>query len=129
MKQFIIIALSCLLFACDKNEDGLGTDPELNIVEYTFSKEGGSIEVYSQIGHTLTLYLTEPKEGKTITYWSGDDGEIKSIDGGWYFVSIDPSSKKIHVETKPNDSNQIRTIPLSIMSGNSGCRPKYVQEK
>ncbi|WP_455673345.1 hypothetical protein [Phocaeicola sp.] len=56
MKQLIIIVLSCLLFSCEENVEGLGKDPELNISEYTFSNEGGSIEVYSQIDRGLQFW-------------------------------------------------------------------------
>ena len=48
-QKIIIIMFLCVLFiGCNKqgeSEDGIGTDPKLNIEEYVFPKEGGSLEV------------------------------------------------------------------------------------
>lgn len=134
MKQLIIIVLSCLLFSCKDEVDGEGTNPKLNILEYTFDKEGGGIEVYSQIDYALqfwyepAMYKVEDPEGDAPV-------EIKyGLDGGWYKVSYVTGydygwEKRILIEVEPNDTGKERVIPIRIFSFDFACNNMYKQAK
>lgn len=135
MKKILlfILALIPLLYSCNNgNEEdieGLGTDPELNISEYTFGKEGGHLEVYSTIGRDLMIYSSGPESN---IEWESD---IPVLEGEWYKVTftagringIYSRKKIITIDAKPNDTGKERTIPLSIMAGNFGCQTSYKQ--
>ena len=68
-----IFFLLCILFPfLSSCEDQLGgqTDPKLNISEYTFSKEGGHLEVYSTLDYHLAIL--RPYECEDSTVVSGE---------------------------------------------------------
>lgn len=136
MKKMLlfILALMPILYSCKNDNEpepaiGLGTDPELNISEYTFGKEGGHLEVYSTIGSDLMIYSSGP-ESKV--EWESD---IPVLEGEWYKVTFtagrinDIYSQKriITIDVKPNDTGKERTIPFDIMAGNFGCQTSYKQ--
>ena len=134
MKYFVVIILACLLIGCKNEEEervlGIGIDPELNISQYTFSKEGGSIEIYSQIGSPIHFYYS-PSKDKT------GDAPIRTdyaLEGEWYKVFYGKSDKYewtdgIVIEVDPNETGQERIVPITLMSGDFGCHTLYKQEK
>ncbi|WP_455673818.1 hypothetical protein [Phocaeicola sp.] len=131
MKQLIIIVLSCLLFSCDDDVYGGGTNPELNIETYTFGKEGGSIEVYSQIDYSLG-FTYEPYWFEVEDVDAATPAEIEGgLDGGWYKMTYAavPYRKRIIIEVQPNDTGKERIIPIRIVSGNYACKNEYTQAK
>lgn len=132
MKTFlftIAACLSCLLFSCKEDIDGIGTNPELNIEKYTFPREGGTLEIYSQIGHSIW-----PIYDCTYDYTNTPpEKDMFGLTGKWYKAvnvyngRIEKS--KIHIEVQPNDTGEERIVPIDIEAGNYFCRVVYKQEK
>ena len=119
--------LSFVFFSCD-DEIGGGDDPKLNITAYTFPKEGGSIEVYSEKGYKIYVDINDDVISDTLYYHSG---KIRGFDGGW-FVAAFPSGniyKNLTIEVDANDTGEEREIPISISAIEYRCSTKYVQEK
>lgn len=130
MRLIVFFILSCLLFSCKEELDGIGTDPELNIQEYTFSNKGGSLEVYSQINAGIQFGY-EPIKGLESDPPVETD---KSMDGGWFKVSYMAGGDykygtRICIEVGANDTGKERIIPISISSYDYPCRVMYKQEK
>lgn len=132
MKTFlftILASLSCLLFSCKEDVDGIGTNPELNIENYTFPREGGTLEVYSQIGHSIWPIYSPSYDDAT----PPPEQDIFGLTGKWYKAvnvyngRIDKS--KIHIEVLPNDTGEERIVPIQIIAGNYPCHTEYKQEK
>lgn len=144
MKRIILLSvlISTLFISC-KNDDilGIGTDPKLNITEYTFDAGGESLDVYSTVGGYLMFsgYQEDPPIEPIVT----PPGQPKQdgIDGGWFKVyypipSVEPVKlpyEKLHqgirIEVKPNDTGKERVIPIDIFAGDFGCRVKFTQAK
>ena len=131
MRLTVFLILSCLLFSCkEENLDGIGTDPELNIREYTFSKEGGNLEVYSQIGAGIQFYYNSASDSE-----NEPPVEIKEgMDGGWFKVTymIGGDYKygtRICIEVGTNDTGQERIIPVAVVSYDYPSHVLYKQEK
>ncbi len=144
MKRIILLSvlISTLFISC-KNDDilGIGTDPKLNITEYTFDAGGESLDVYSTVGGYLmfSAYQEDPPIEPIVT----PPGQPKQdgIDGGWFKVyypipSVEPVKlpyEKLHqgirIEVKPNDTGKERVIPIDIFAGDFGCRVKFTQAK
>lgn len=131
MRLTVFFILSCLLFSCkDDAKIGIGTDPELNIREYTFSKEGGSLEVYSQIGAGIQFYYDSTTDSEY-----NPPVEIKEgMDGGWFKVTYMIGSDykygtRICIEVGANDTGQERIIPVSVVSYDYPSHVLYKQEK
>lgn len=119
MKRALFIMLSCiLLIGCGENTDYNGIDPQLNIEEYIFPKEGGTLDIYSTIGDDIyvpTNYDKEVNKGDTII-------------GSWYKVIHQDWNKKIFIEVYPNDTGKDRELPITIWSGNFRCKTNYTQK-
>lgn len=114
--------LSCFLFiGCEKEEprDGKGDDPKLNIEEYTFPKEGGSLEVYSTLNYQLHVLPTTGDAGEKVGY---------TFVGSWFKITWDIGNKKLQIEVDPNDTGRERTLPVAVCSGNFHCKTNYIQE-
>ena len=113
----------CVLFiGCNKqgeSEDGIGTDPKLNIEEYVFPKEGGSLEVYSTINYGLHVLPTTEDAGEKVG---------NSFVGNWFKITWNTSNKKLHIEVEPNETGHERTIPVAICAGNFHCKTNYIQK-
>ena len=132
MRLTVFFILSCLLLSCkEEAEIGIGTDPELNIREYTFSKEGGSLEVYSQIDVGIQFYYDSTTDSKY-----KPPVEIKEgIDGGWFKVTYmtgDGHNKygtTIRIEVGADDTGQERNIPVAVVSYDYPSHVLYKQEK
>lgn len=144
MKRIILLSvlISTLFISC-KNDDilGIGTDPKLNITEYTFDAGGESLDVYSTVGGYLmfSAYQENPPIEPIVT----PPGQPKQegLDGGWFRVyypipSVEPVKlpyEKLHqgirIEVKPNDTGKERVIPIDIFAGDFGCRVKFTQAK
>lgn len=144
MKRIILLSvlISTLFISC-KNDDilGIGTDPKLNITEYTFDAGGESLDVYSTVGGYLmfSAYQEDPPIEPIVT----PPGQPKQegLDGGWFRVyypipSVEPVKlpyEKLHqgirIEVKPNDTGKERVIPIDIFAGDFGCRVKFTQAK
>ena len=121
MKKLLFIMLSCILFiGCDKEEkrDGIGEDPKLNVEEYIFAKEGGSLEVYSTINYGLHV-LPSSEEGEKVG---------NSFVGDWFKITWDIGGKKLLIEVNPNDTGKERVIPAYICSGIFRCPTNYIQK-
>lgn len=133
MKKIFIILLTCLFFSCSKDNDplGLGTNPELNYEEYTFTQTGGKIDIYSKLGYSLQIYFS-PVKGENETppvKTEYSTGGFKSFEGGWYTVTADYAAKKFSIEVKANETGKERRIPITFMNGDYGCHVKYEQTK
>ncbi len=138
-KYFVLSLLTIFLFSCKEDYViGGGTDPRLNITEYTFSTDGEIIDVYSTLD--FGIYFNADIPVPPIEVAPGEP-KITGIDGGWYRIyyplpSIEPNKLPykygagIRIEVKPNDTGQDREIPVtSIMSGNFGCHVRFTQSK
>lgn len=131
MRLIVFFILSCLIFSCkDEAEIGVGTDPELNIQEYTFSNKGGSLEVYSQIGTGIQFFYEPAKNSEYDPSVEINEG----IDGGWFKVNyvIGDEYKygtRICIEVGANDTGKERIVPVAISSYNYPCHVMYKQEK
>lgn len=145
MKHIYLIStilFSVFLFSCsEENPEGIGSDPKLNITEYTFDAGGESLDVYSTVGGYLmfSAYQEDPPIEPIVT----PPGQPKQdgIDGGWFRVyypipSVEPVKlpyEKLHqgirIEVKPNDTGKERVIPIDIFAGDFGCRVKFTQAK
>lgn len=135
MKTFlftILASLSCLLFSCKEDVDGIGTNPELNIENYTFPREGGTLEVYSQRGHSIW-----PIYDSTYDYTNTPPEKDQfglELKGEWYRAAIAYENgrldrTKIHIEVQPNNTGEERIVPIAIEAGNYFCWVVYKQEK
>lgn len=130
------------LYSCKEDDiDGVGSDPRLNITEYTFSADGESLDVYSTVGGYLmfTGYQTTPPVVPIVT----PPGQPKEegLDGGWWKVyypipsvestklPYDKLHQGIRIVVKPNDTGKQREIPISIFAGDFGCNVKFIQAK
>lgn len=123
MKNFIFLCLSFALFSCHEIQEGEAKDPELNLSTYTFTKDGGSIDVYSTIGNPLQVYY-EPQEGQDETV----EEDENSITGNWFKVEWNYNNKEVHIEVQPNETASERTIPIVILSLDFICKVKYDQK-
>jgi len=122
MKKLLFIMLSCILFiGCDKEEkrDGIGDDPKLNVEEYIFPKEGGSLEVYSTLGYSLLVTKATEDSGEK---------EGNSFIGKWFKITWDANWKKLLIEVEPNETGYERKLPVDISSGNFRCPTNYIQK-
>lgn len=130
---FFIFALLPLLYSCKDEISMKAIDPKLNISEYTFSKDGGHLEVYST---TKTgIYFSLPGGTDTTAIETREEYGVPILEGEWYKVTFtagrinDIYSQKriITIDVKPNDTGKERTIPFDIMAGNFGCQTSYKQ--
>lgn len=131
---FIVIVFITTLFlsSCDKDTDGIGEDPKLNLENYSFSKDGGKIEIYSTRGKPLDIWyepsIDEKNEGQSTPIIREYEGAgILAIDGGWYTIDVHfPDT--IIIQTMPNITGKPRYIPISVhyMHFSKG---NYIQEK
>lgn len=122
MSKQVLITLLCILFmGCEKEEprDGKGDDPKLNIEEYAFPKEGGSLEVYSTLNYQLHVLPTTVDAGEKVGY---------TFVGSWFKITWDTGNKKLQIEVEPNDTGRERTLPVAVCSGNFHCKTNYIQE-
>lgn len=124
MKKLFLLLLSCILFACnEENVDGKGKDPELNMTEYVFPGEGGSLEVYSTLGKQLQVYYAPSKD-----QGNRAKKEEYSIVGDWFEVIWDYKYEKVQIKVLPNETGVERVVPIDIMSYDFGCNVKYTQK-
>lgn len=119
MKYLYLLLCSIFVFSissCKEDDtDGVGSDPRLNITEYTFSADGESLDVYSTVGGYLMFaagYQTTPPVEPIVT----PPGQPKEegLDGGWWKVyypipsveqtklPYDKLHQGIRIEVKPN---------------------------
>lgn len=122
MKKLFFIMLSCiLLIGCDKEKEfpQSGLDPKLNVEEYIFPKEGGSLEVYSTLGYSLLVTKTTEDSGEK---------EGNSFIGKWFKITWDANWKKLLIKVKPNETGHERKLPVDISSGNFRCPINYIQK-
>ena len=126
MKTTNLLSYLCLLIfpifmGCEKEEPriGKGDDPILNIVEYAFPKEGGSLEVYSTINYGLHVLPTEADAGEKVDY---------SFVGSWFKITWDTGNKKLQIEVEPNDTGRERKLPVDVCAGNFHCNTNYIQK-
>ena len=130
MKKYLFIVLFSLsVFSCGDDAIGEGVNPKLNISEYTFPKEGGSIEVYSQRGVKLMISIKDKDIIDSVYCFY--NGGIRGYDCGWFVAAFPVGNYyyNLNIEVSANDTGEEREIPISIMSGDYGCSTKYVQEK
>lgn len=138
-KYLVLSLLPIFLFSCKEDYViGGGSDPCLNITEYTFSTDGEIIDVYSTLDYGIYFDADIPVPPIEV---APGEPKITGIDGGWYRIyyplpSIEPKKLPykygagIRIEVKPNDTGQDREIPLtSIMSGDFGCHVSFTQSK
>ena len=139
MKKFFLIALSCVLFSCNSDESeyvvGIGSSPQLNISEYTFSNEGDSIAIYSTIGCDglsvgASTYLGGTWNGK---FYYSDTGYERGYYGDWWYAACPdekPYGFRVDIVVQPNDSGEERILPIFISYYDwGGGLGKFVQEK
>ena len=130
-----IFFLLCILFPfLSSCEDQLGgqTDPKLNISEYTFSKEGGHLEVYSTLDYHLAIL--RPYECEDSTVVSGEKYGVPFVKSDWFEVSFMTGDYKkygwlkiISIDVEPNETGEERTIPVEILYRAFDCKVNYKQ--
>lgn len=124
----ILAGLVCLLVSCkEEYPPETPVNPELNIEKYTFPKEGGTLEVYSTIGASISAHYYGPSE-------TVPEDILHGIDGGWYkaenaYENGRTNKTKILIEVQPNDTGEERIIPIQIMAINYCCEVEYKQDK
>lgn len=127
-----LLILSCLLFSCKEEEDGgKWTEMKMNIPEYTFSKDGGSLEVYTLNGEDVSFYYDQSKD--TANNPPAEMKYDRGIDGGWYKVTYMYGDgykyrSRFCIEVEANDTGQERTIPIEFEGFYTYCKTVYKQE-
>lgn len=128
---FLLCALFSLLSSCEDVDGGL-TDPKLNISEYTFSKEGGHLEVYSTLDYHLIIARPYGCEDNTVT--SGEKYGVPFVKNDWFTVSFITGDYKkygwlkiISIDVQPNDTGAERKIPVEILYQAFNCKVNYKQ--
>lgn len=127
---FILMAcVSCLLFSCH-NDEPMEGNPEIDIERHTFSREGGSIEVYSQKGYAIWINYDESIDTGNEPPTIGGSG----IKGDWYRVVYKYRDNDVHharilIEVQANGTGKERIVPIRITSGDYQCHTEYKQEK
>ena len=129
---FFIFALLPLLYSCKDEISMKAIDPKLNISEYTFSKDGGHLEVYST---TKTgIYFSLPGGTDTTAIETREEYGVPIIEGEWFKVSYMTGDYEkygwneiISIDVKPNDTGKERTIPIDIRTVNFQCHTSYQQ--
>lgn len=138
---FILLFFSATFFSCEETiEDGLWGDIiKFDSKKAEFTAEGGSKLINSQgdwwwICHDIstkdsTIFLDNNPDIKVemgkikgwdnpnVIYDEGADMEIKKIEGGWFTITK-TSDKSLLIETKPNETDTIRSLGLTIQAGN-----------
>lgn len=129
MKKTLFLFLTVLFFSCDDKIERISFDPQLNIEEYTFPKEGGSIKVYSKAGNQLMLCLNplESDTDESIINRQKYVGAVMEIfNGGWFFV-VKSLKDTIRIEVDENTGGAVRTVPLFVASKDFLVRTRFKQ--
>ena len=147
LRKFIYILMLFAFFSCNNDTEeeeeqqeeidpddyfqiGGGTDPLLNIPEYTFSREGGSIIVYSTLGHELDVH-TSDRDCDTL-YWSVYKMGYprRGFEGEWWSAAFPNYYPALNLEIKvsPNETGEERKVPITVWYGDWGGG-NYTQEK
>ena len=153
MKKFLLILLSCSVLSCGGDEEelindedteevieeeGNGTDPCLNMYEYTFSSEGDSISIYSIEGHnglSVGNYIISGSTSSSVMYklYYSDDGRHRGFYTDWWYAACPdtkPHGSRIDIVVQPNDTGEEREIPIHITYYDwGGGGGKFIQEK
>ena len=120
MKNLLFMMAFCLfLIGCGENTDYSGIDPQLNIEEYAFPKEGGTLEIYSKIEYDL--YIADILDNQVTK-------DENSITGSWYKVTFSNWHRNLHIEVQANETGKERKLPFVIVSGNFRCTTNYIQK-
>lgn len=119
MRKLLFIMLTCILFIGCNETDYSGIDPQLNIKEYTFPKEGGTLDLYSKLGYPL---WAESNLGVEVTE------DETSLTGSWYKVTYENKNKNLHIEVQPNETGVERKLPFTIVSDDFRCKTNYIQK-
>ena len=143
MRSFFFVLMACAFFSCsntteevqqddedDYFEIGTGTDPVLNIYEYSFSNAGDSISVYSIKGN-YGLQVITSKGMYTGQLFYSDSGYSRGYYGDWWYAACPdtkPEGSRIDIVVQPNDTGEEREIPVSVFYYDWGGG-KFVQEK
>jgi hypothetical protein len=129
--SFIIPAffISLFLTACEK-QYGEGTDPKVNITNYTFPKEGGSLDLFSRIDLDFALIYESTrdsmKEKPVEEYKNG----VYKMETSWYIISRNRFTNECKIEVKSNTTGKERLIPVILSAGDWGNnRVTYKQDK
>lgn len=123
MKHFLLsIVCAFALVSCSDDDPVIvtGENPQLNITEYEFPAEGGTIDVRSTIGMPFRIEFSGAINADyELEYYTEEDGVepniyIKEISTAFYEAQMNLQQTEFSLTAKPNATGQKRDLPIKI---------------
>lgn len=123
MKHFLLsIMCAIALVSCSDDDPVIvkGENPQLNITEYEFPAEGGTIDVSSKISMPFRIEFTGAINADyELEYYTEEDGVepniyIKEISTAFYVAQMNLQQTEFSLTAKPNTTGQKRALPIKI---------------